>query len=588
MQTIIYEYGARLDKDCRMATEAQFAKARQLYNQIIEIVQACRAEADRYLREREPQIAALNAEVDELNARFDAAKALNAEPAMAEVAALRRAAWQRMTPLMRAARKAHRDVLAAIFAPIGLRKACATYQARCAAVAGGLGSATADDVHAAALKAWDKVRKDGGRLRYRSARERTQDHIINRFTMAGGVEMDKLLTCDHPMIGLKAPAEIKKRRYGEFRFRLGNATAHQAATGTWQCHRPFPAGARVTTVRLVRRKTGPEISFALQFQLAVAQVPAVERAAELGLCAIHLGFSLADSGRVRIGAIADHADPGFARPIELIEAIGQDLTRVEHLNARRAQDRDAIHEHLVAAVVSERTTELAEEWGALARLPAQRCAIARIKQLSRRIEDLHLEEHTPLAARLKAYTIADHWLYSQERHLHKKALNRRKNQYRKLAIDLAKTYRVIAIGRYDLAAMARRIDTDGERNGLGQIARRSRHLAALYQLVDCLRWACLRAGAVLIEDEALDYAGHCAGCGAENPHEGDLYRCDCGLEADAKANAAASLFARWTERAAARAEEIKARAAAAAAEAERKKHERLTRMQDRRRLAAEG
>ncbi|MGR9108613.1 MAG: hypothetical protein ACU843_16970 [Gammaproteobacteria bacterium] len=309
----------------------------------------------------------------------------------------------------------------------------------------------------------------------------------------------------------------------------------------------------------------------------------MERISDIPLCAIHLGFNLADSGQTRIGAISDNGDPSLSTLIDLPEDITEDLARVERIQKRRDENRDNIHV-LFKSFSPNLPDDMAEEWTAIKKLPAQQVSIDRIKWLSRKMEQAGTPGEVP--ATLKEFTINDHNLYVAERGLHKRTLNRRKNFYRHLARDLAKQYRVIVVGRYDLKKMALRIDEGGERNELGQIARRSRFIAALYQLLECIQWACARTGSVMIEEEDLNYAHKCSGCDKERERESDLFQCECGVDVDIKQNAASTLYAQWKDKAATEAERVRAETELKHAQYIEKKAEKLKRMQDKRKVSS--
>jgi hypothetical protein len=592
MKTLIYEYGAFIDKECLPAVTIQFDKARYLYNAIIEIINKARADADRYVKENEPAVAEKMAAIETLNQRFQEAKAVNDEPQMAVIAAERRETWKAVKPLLKEARKKHESIISEIYSVIGKKKECLTYQARCDAVANGLGSSTADDVLDTALKAWDKVKKEGGRLSFRSAKDRKQDHINVRFTCGGGIDTKDLLTRDHNFLCLNPPAEIGDRRYGTFKFRLGPAKAETYATGSWQFHRPFPEGSRVTTVRLILRKIGPTTRWALQFQLSVESYQPIEvKPNRKPLAALHLGFNLADNGYLRLGAIADHEDPGFAKFLDMPESIPLDLFRSEQMQKLRDEKRDAIHAAIKSISPADNwEPEIADEWNAIKKLPAQHVTAARIVALYRKIECMEWNVAGTLkleaAWMLQDFSITDYKLYRQQSHIRTKALNRRKNFYRQVALDLVREYQAIAISRYDLRDMAKRIKDNGERNELGQIARHARHSAALFQLIECIKWACERSGSVCIEHDDMQYTKHCASCGAEHERNSDLLLCECGLEVDIKANSAANLYTLRLKTVGDDTKEILSKKAAKEQAAKDKKLGKLEKMQAKRKLTS--
>jgi hypothetical protein len=575
MPAIIYQYGCQLDKDTETATNDQFTKARHLYNNLVAIIRDARHTADNFIKSCSPEITQLSGKIDAANEAFSQAKADNNEEAMQLIVKQRKALWQTLAPLLTAARKEHKETLSQIYSVIGLKKECATYQARCQAVADGLGSTTADDIHATALKAWDTVRTKGGKLSFRSAKERQQDHIIVRFTCQGGVPIDDLLTGRHAMVPITPPTEGK---FGEFKFRLGAAKAESYAIGTWQYHRPFPEGARVTVVRLVRKRIANTVRWYLQFQLGVDSYQTIDTDKRKPLAAIHLGFNLSDEGYRRIGAVIDSEDTGFAEFIDLPDNIPRDLYRAEQLQSLRDTNRDNLHAAIKALPAHNGwEDDVKAEWDNIKRLPAQHVSQERLRYLARKIGD-------DFDGLLGQFAHDDFWLYQQQRHTHVKTLARRKNFYRHLALDLVKRYDSIVVSRYDLKDMALRIKETGERNELGQIARHARHGAALYEFLSCLQWAGERANSVIIEHTDMKYVSHCAACGAEYQRDSDMLICECGHEADIKANSAANLFALKLPIIADERDEILTAKHAKNSKAAEKKADKLQRMQTKRSL----
>jgi hypothetical protein len=241
----VYEYGVRLDKTCLDAAHAQIRASRALYNNLVATMCEIYGAMQVFVLDKAGEGAQrLQAQIDALTLRFDAARAADSEAAMREIAQERRVLWRELAAMLKAVRAVHKDDLRAYFARIGNKSSCDTYQIRCKAVEAGLGWGTANAELDNALTAWKKSMQKGRAPRFAVGSDKLQDSLTLQFTTAGGVPAPQLLAGTHTEMGLVPPREgAGRRRYGELRFRLGVAAAKTDATGTWQYHRPLPPGS---------------------------------------------------------------------------------------------------------------------------------------------------------------------------------------------------------------------------------------------------------------------------------------------------------------------------------------------------------
>lgn len=524
----------------------QFRLANRLYNDTVAHIRATREAANQWLLQHSSELQDISSQLDVAQQKFNVARANNHEPGMKEAATERKELYKKHTDIIRPLRKKYQPEMAELFFnSIGLKKECQTYKLRCNAVEMGLGSATADEIHATALAAWDKVRKSGGQLSFRTA-QRTQDHIIVRFTSAGGIPSEELMTGRHAFIHMM-PAHHKdhgtgcgNHYYGDFKFRLGAAKDDTYAMGTWQYHRPFPEGSRASKVRLVRKRIGPDWRYSLQVQLAVAGYePITIPGKRKPLATLHTGWRFDDDGNRQIAALADANDPGLAQLIHLPESIIFDIFRAESMQETRDIDRDTFHAAMKALEAPDHWMDDAkDEWNAIKKLPAQKVAVSRLARLSNRLAGCK----SAAAQALQEFVVADRWKWQAQQHTDSHARNRRKNYYRELAKSLVKQYDTIIMAVPDLKESAKRIQDNGERNELGQKARSARHTVALYELHQALEYAALRADAVYIRHDDMSHSSVCAICHEAIGSDGDYVKCDCGNGYDRKANAAAMLY----------------------------------------------
>jgi len=170
-----------------------------------------------------------------------------------------------MSALLKGVRKEHKEVLEErFFSRIGKKSTCETYQIRSHAVENGLGWATANNVLDRALKAFQTRIKIGLAPDFSIGSEKTKDSLRIQFVQAGGCPVGTLFEGGHSGLILKAPAKCGKRKYGEFSFRLGAATASAWATGTCYFHREIPKDATIASAALVRERVGKDFKYFLQ------------------------------------------------------------------------------------------------------------------------------------------------------------------------------------------------------------------------------------------------------------------------------------------------------------------------------------
>lgn len=539
-EVLVYEYGARLDKDCAAAVDEQIHKARRLYNDIVALMRDTMTEMQRDLLEKAgPQARETQALVDRLTEQFNQAKAADDEPAMQKIAQQRREAWATLSTQIKEARKALKaDHQERFFSRIGKKTTCATYQLRSRAVGDGLGWATANEILDNALVAFSKSITRGRAPRFASAAEKIQDTLTLQFTAAGGLPCADLLSRTQGDFVLTPPVAAGPRKYGTFMFRLGAAKAEVFATGTWQYHRPLPEGSSIGVARLVRKRIGKDTRYTIQLQVKLPHAIEQQKHGRKPLVAVHFGWSGDVSGR-RVAGIADSADPGQAKIIALPIEIEAGLARVDELRSERDIERDRIVPAAKAIDPARFDQPLAEELAAIKRLPAQHVAIRRLHRLCRQ-----LREAGALPDDLEVWRKADRLRWQDETHLARRCRNQRRDFYRNMAIKLARDYEVIAIEPLDLAKAAVKLDErTGEKTVFAKSARAGRVVAAIYELESAIRWAAVKTGAAVIElvGATASTCAICGGAGLESTEDNSqaLHCQQCGAALDRKTNGAA-------------------------------------------------
>lgn len=361
--TVIYEYGCRVDRSCIPAIDEQVRSARKLYNDIVETMRRAWDEAQALVMARagEPA-AALALQIETATERFQAARAANDSAAMEKIARERRQLRSQLFPILAEVRRAEKSRLKAVYACIGNNSGCETYQLVRKAVADGLGWATGGAILDAALKAWSASVVRGHAPRFARGESRTQDSLTLRFVAAGGMPLEKLFSAGSADLRLSVP-EPGKRRYGSFEFRLGRAAHKAYATGTLQYHRRLPDSARVGLARLMRKRVGKDIRYALQLQLNLPQPYKVSvPAGRANLVCIHFGWSADAAGR-RVAGVADSAEPSCGWLLQLPAWRAADRLRWQDAShiARTARNRRRGHWREVAIDLARRYAAIAIE-----------------------------------------------------------------------------------------------------------------------------------------------------------------------------------------------------------------------------------
>ncbi|MCH2219603.1 MAG: hypothetical protein MK097_04655, partial [Dechloromonas sp.] len=265
-EILVYEYGVRLDKESQKLAGDQITLARRLYNDLVAAIRDIVNGLQAYVLSQAGSAANdLQRKILALGTAFEAARARGDREAMKRIADERRPLWRELGDALRETRRVHRAALQRDYlSRIGKNATCETYRIRCQAVAGGLGWATANAVLDAALIAFRKSLAHGRAPRFSCGADKVRDTLTLQFTAAGGVGVDAFLTGRHGELSLLPTNGCGPRCYGEFKFRLGTARAASYATGTWQYHRPLPAGTHVSAARLVRRRIGKDYRWFVQ------------------------------------------------------------------------------------------------------------------------------------------------------------------------------------------------------------------------------------------------------------------------------------------------------------------------------------
>lgn len=542
---VVYEFGARLDAGSQVAADAQFQRARQLYNALIGCIRIVHTEMNAWVLDRAgPAAQALQGQLLQCESEIASAKAAGDIERLHQLAPQRLQLGTALTALLRPVRQQHRAVLRAdFFSRVGNSTGTQTYALRCQAVAAGLGWATANNVLDSALLAWKKSLALGRAPRFANSDRKDQDTLTLQFTTKGGLPVQQVLDGSSQELHLVAPDSARRRAYGSFRFRLGLAQDRVDATGTWQYHRPIPDGAHVTSARLVRRRVADRFSWSIQLVLRLGEPIHLAHTSAGPLAAIHFGWSKCDGGRL-VATVAQGADPAGVEAVVLPSSIEDDLAQAAELQARRARTRDDLLPQLATLARVNRTlpASLRTELEALTSLPMHQLAAPRLYRL-----------HAALGQAGLWRDWFDDWIRDDRMHwqaavlLARRARGRRRDFYRCTALRIACQHRAVVMEPLDLRAASKAVDeASGQWAAFSRHARAGRVVVALHEFEQALRWACVRHDTPVFELKGMT-TRTCAACGAlgltvpptsarDGPRQ--VLCSHCGAQHDRQANAA--------------------------------------------------
>ena len=544
---LIYEYGARLDKDSVALVQDQLFKAHNLYNMIV----ACMRDTMNDLAQLQLEAAGDHAKelagrIEVLDQAFTDAKAKDYRDALTVIATERRELRRELWGLLKATRSATKEQSKPLFARIGRNSTCKTYQLRSEAVANGLGWATANATLESALNAWKKTIKRGQAPRFSRATDKTQRTLTLQFTRAGGIPAEDLLSSRSAEAQIQAPKRAAPRQYGTFSLRMGAAASAVYANGTWQYHRAIPEGASIGLVRLVVRRHADKNHYAIQMMVKLPE-PVVESKPEKckPLAAIHMGWSSDDAGGRRIAGIATGADPGLGRILQLPPDIEEDLHRADDLQSARDEGRNQMMAVVKRQTPSDYPEAVEELLKALKRLPAEHVPPRRLYVLTRLLAEAGLET-VELHRALIEWRKQDRKVWQAREGIADRARNRRRDFYRATARDLVNGFSAIAYEPLDLAAAALKLDEEnGEKTEFTKAARAGRFVAALYEFEQAIVWACTKTRTPLIHVSGgtASICPYCQAKAASTKEDWQLIECaSCGASVDRKLAGAANAW----------------------------------------------
>lgn len=365
-------------------------------------------------------------------------------------------------------------------------------------------------------------------------------------------------------------------------------------------HRPLPKDANIKWAYVVRKRIGRHYEWRLQFTLESETFRTPHQAVGEGTCAIDLGWRrLFDDAGNQIGLRAGYAidDQGREREILVPEKLWRGLGpapafgrsvddrdgRIDQLAKTRSENMDSVRDALVAWLddrtppewMVERIVGLAQwrsprklqalidawtgiDWKAwrTARAAGTRCNPSDFGSNTNRSDG----DSTILAA-LQAWARHDRHLQNWQEHLRQRLIAHRRETWRVIAAELARTYAVILVedgsnrspGREDTMKLPdidgweRPAPEDGDPSE-GREQRRMSRLAAVGELRVEIAKGAAKTGARVEVEETVNSTRECAWCSHVDHFDAAAsleHLCSsCGRTWDQDANACRNLLHR--------------------------------------------
>jgi hypothetical protein len=543
--TLVFEYGLRVDKECQEALWGQIRQARELYNNIVAAIRRMFDEMHTFVMDHADEKAhALQEEIEAGIEQFKIYKAEQDEEGMKITAQMLREMRSTLFTMLKEVRtKYKKDIQERFFSRVGISTSNETYRIRSQAVKDGLGFATATAVLNRAIVAYKTRLKYGKPPEFARGADKQSDSLIIQFTLAGGCPVKTLLDGGHSGLELRATNGFGKRKYGEFRFLLGAASAKTYAHGTIQLHRPLPEGAHVATAALVRKRIGKDFRFFLQLALKLPQQDIPEMKSDQ-FATVHFGWASTEAGR-HVMSIANQADPGAAKLIVLPESIERDIAHAEEISSARDKALNDTYQALKTSYAdmcgASKKEAVTEALATINRLQQKHYSPTRLYWLC----NVFKKNDETVPAWLEAWRKNDRLFHQAISHTKRRALNRRRTFYRQIAYNIANSYKSVVIERINLKEAGTKVDSKtGEISEMNRKSRYGQRLVAITELISAIHNAAGKTGCVILELLGEKTVQRCAFCTTEgvsaSESDAQILSCsNCGAEIGRKQNGAA-------------------------------------------------
>lgn len=300
-------------------------------------------------------------------------------------------------------------------------------------------------------------------------------------------------------------AQQRRAARGTCRIRIGSGQHATNVTLPVIVHRPIPADADITEVRVVRTRTAGRFHAAIA---VTARLPRPEARAQGAVAAVHLGWRTLNDGALRVAVIGGHG-PVPSALADVVRAHGTwaevvipaSLCALHHrIHGLRSQ-RDASLGNLkqwLTAWLSRRpgARQILDPEGTMARWRSA----GRFAALALQHRDAPPQAVREAVERIEAWRVQDRHLWEWEANARDQMIAYRRDAWRRVASWICQTpVAAIAVGgEWDSTAPTRRPGFHGDDGHLDRAGRADRYLAAPGELRQAVEQAADARGVALI------------------------------------------------------------------------------------------
>lgn len=397
----------------------------------------------------------------------------------------------------------------------------------------------------------------------------TKIHQPNRWVWIEPVDPRAFL-CETPR------GERRRLQRTVLHLRIGTDERREPIMATFPMimHRPLPAG-RISWAKIYVRRIGPREEWTVSLTFDLEEAHRVTPGG--GVVALDLGWRQMMDGSLRVATWVDHekktgtfslsSSEGHLREraagkgAKVMRRTGlgviQSLTRADSLRATRKSNFNVALAALVRWRQESRATLalpdwLTTEWRAhpqgrvrdMTHLHAWLSA-GRLAALCRYWREHRFEGDEAAYGALEVWRHQDQHLWCWEAEQRESGLRRRREEYRKIARELADTYETIVLEKFDLRSVAEHAAPETTDEAENETARRNRHLVALSELREEIERAAGKSRVVRVPAE--DSSHICPICGTVERFDAAVslvHTYSCGHTWDQDEAAAHVIFAR--------------------------------------------
>lgn len=270
-------------------------------------------------------------------------------------------------------------------------------------------------------------------------------------------------------------------------------------------HRPLPTGGEIRSAAIIREKVGRQHRYKLVITVALPDKRVAPKRTG-GAVAIDVGWRLVPDG-LRVAYWADEA--GNHGQLVLEPVILGAFAQLEGLRSVRDRHFNEIRGRLAEWLASNHVPDWVRE--ATKKLAAWRSP-GRLVSLTRKWHENRYMGDEEIVPELESWLARENHLYDWEANLRDKVRRRRREEYRKFAAGLARSYGKVVLEDFDLRCVAQKPEAEDGTQGTIP-ADRQRTIAALSKLRLAIENACRREGAEVIRVPAMYSTVECHKCG---------------------------------------------------------------------------